>query len=220
MANLNFFELPHVEKDLFYEIDQRNRRYDAIKKTLTPQDAIRASKLAQTYPNFTPDMISSLSLLKMQPEDQTLQLLAERYEQIKQDEGFFKSYVRDPFTALVRGSLMGLEDFYRTFVDRPINAAIAATSGDQAENVSFWEAYSQSGKSTVKQAVQNLAQGKRVNIGSGIIPNSEVLNPQDPNSPNFEEYQFLVSRGIQPTEAQTIINNKSVSYTHLRAHET
>ncbi len=208
MANLNFFELPHVEKDLFYEIDQRNRRYDAIKNTLTPQDAIRASKLAQTYPNFTPDMISSLSLLKMQPEDQTLQLLAERYEQIKQDEGFFKSYVRDPFTALIRGSLMGLEDFYRTFVDRPINAAIASTSGDQAENVSFWEAYSQSGKSTVKQAVQNLAQGRRVNIGSGIIPNSEVLNPQDPNSPNFEEYQFLVSRGIQPTEAQTIINNK------------
>lgn len=208
MAELNFFELPDVEKDLFYEIDQRTKRYDAIKKTLTPQDAIRASKLAQTYPNFTPDMISSLTLLKMQPEDQTLQLLADRYEQLKQDEGFFKSYVRDPFTALVRGSLMGLEDFYRTFVDRPINAAIAATAGDQAATTSFWDAYSQSGKSTVKQAISNLAQGKRVNIGSGILPQSEVLDPADPNSPNFEEYQFLISRGINNTEAANIINNK------------
>ena len=71
--------------------------------------------------------------------------------------------------------LLALEDLYRTTVDRPINSFIAATFGDKAEDLTFKEAYKQSGKSTVKQLISNLAQGQEVNLGEGFLPVSECI---------------------------------------------
>jgi hypothetical protein len=57
-----------------------------------------------------------------------------------------------PCKQVLRLGFLGLEDLYRTTVDRPINSFIASTFGNKAESLTFKEAYRQSGKSTVKQA--------------------------------------------------------------------
>ena len=74
--------------------------------------------------------------------------------------------------------------------------------------MSFADAYRQSGKSTVKQVFKNLAQGKEVNLGDGLLPQSEVFDPDNPNSKMFDEYKYLIQSGFDQERAQSIIQNQ------------
>ena len=115
------------------------------------------------YPNFSPDVISALTLLQVKPEAEVLGEVSARITEHNQQN--LLSRVGNGFKGALRFGLLGLEDAYRTLVDRPINSFIASTFGDQADKLTFQDAYAQSGKSTVRQVVNQVLKGHRVSIG-------------------------------------------------------
>ena len=197
---------PKTEQDLYKELQGRKTQWNRAKASVTKEDAVRASTIAQLYPNFSPDVITSLTMLQVKPEAEVLRTLSERV--LENNKKTLVDKVFDPLKGAVRFGLLGLEDLYRTAVDRPINSMIAATIGDNAEDLTFRDAYAQSGKSTVKQVFSNLAQGKEINLGEGLLPNSEVFDPENPNSKYYDEYKYLVQSGFDNTRAQNIIQNQ------------
>ena len=200
------FDDPQSEQDLYKEILARKTQWNRAKASVTKADADRATAIAKLYPNFSPDVITSLTMLQVKPEAEVLRTLSERI--LEHNKQSLVEKIFDPLKGAVRFGLLALEDLYRTTVDRPINSMIAATIGDQAEDLTFREAYSQSGKSTVKQVFSNLAQGKEINLGDGLLPNSEVFDPQNPNSKYYDEYKYLIQSGFDDQRAQSIIQNQ------------
>ena len=200
------FDNPKSEQDLYKELRQRKTQWTRAQSAVNKADAERATAIAQLYPNFSPDVITSLTMLQVKPEAEVLNTLSQRIVEHNKKSTVEKIF--DPLKGAVRFGLLALEDLYRTTVDRPINSMIAATIGDNAENLSFADAYKQSGKSTVKQVFKNLAQGKEVNLGDGLLPQSEVFDPDNPNSKMFDEYKYLIQSGFDQERAQSIIQNQ------------
>ena len=200
------FDNPKSEQDLYKELRQRKTQWTRAQSAVNKADAERATAIAQLYPNFSPDVITSLTMLQVKPEAEVLNTLSQRIVEHNKKNTVEKIF--DPLKGAVRFGLLALEDLYRTTVDRPINSIIAATIGDNAENLTFADAYRQSGKSTVKQVFKNLAQGKDVNLGDGLLPQSEVFDPENPNSKMFDEYKYLIQSGFDQQRAQSIIQNQ------------
>lgn len=200
------FDNPKSEQDLYKELRQRKTQWTRAQSAVNKADAERATAIAQLYPNFSPDVITSLTMLQVKPEAEVLNTLSQRIVEHNKKNTIEKIF--DPLKGAVRFGLLALEDLYRTTVDRPINSMIAATIGDNAENLSFADAYKQSGKSTVKQVFKNLAQGKEVNLGDGLLPQSEVFDPDNPNSKMYDEYKYLIQSGFDQQRAQSIIQNQ------------
>ena len=200
------YDNPKSEQDLYKELRQRKTQWSRAQAAVTAEDAARATAIAQLYPNFSPDVITSLTMLQVKPEAEVLNTLSQRIVEHNKKNTVEKIF--DPLKGAVRFGLLALEDLYRTTVDRPINSMIAATIGDNAENLSFSEAYKQSGKSTVKQVFKNLAQGKEVNLGDGLLPQSEVFDPDNPNSKMYDEYKYLIQSGFDQQRAQSMIQNQ------------
>ena len=200
------FDNPKSEQDLYKELRQRKTQWTRAQSAVNKADAERATAIAQLYPNFSQDVITSLTMLQVKPEAEVLNTLSQRIVEHNKKSTVEKIF--DPLKGAVRFGLLALEDLYRTTVDRPINSMIAATIGDNAENLSFADAYKQSGKSTVKQVFKNLAQGKEVNLGDGLLPQSEVFDPDNPNSKMFDEYKYLIQSGFDQERAQSIIQNQ------------
>jgi hypothetical protein len=196
---------PAQEKEFYEELAQRQANYKRAKYSVTKDDALRATAIAKAYPNFSPDIITALTTLQVKPEAQVLQDISRRIAESNSQTIIDKIF--EPIQAGVRLGFLGLEDLYRTTVDRPINSFIAATFGDNAENLSFADAYKQSGKSTVKQYMQQLQQGKKINIGQGFLPQSEVFDPANPQSKFYDEYQYMIRSGFDEQRAQSIIQN-------------
>ena len=201
-----YFDDPKSEQDLYKEILARKTQWNRAKASVTKADADRATAIAKLYPNFSPDVITSLTMLQVKPEAEVLSTLSERILEHNKQSTVDKIF--DPLKGAVRFGLLALEDLYRTTVDRPINSMIAATIGDNAEQLTFRDAYAQSGKSTVKQVFKNLAQGKEINLGDGLLPNSEVFDPNNPNSEYYDEYKYLIQSGFDNQRAQSIIQNQ------------
>ena len=200
------FDNPKSEQDLYKELQARKTQWNRAQASVTKEDAQRATAIAQLYPNFSPDVITSLTMLQVKPEAEVLRTLSERI--LEHNKKSLVDKVFDPLKGAVRFGLLALEDLYRTSVDRPINSMIAATIGDKAEDLTFADAYKQSGKSTVRQVFSNLAQGKEVNLGDGLLPNSDVFDPDNPNSKYYDEYKYLIQSGFDNTRAQNIIQNQ------------
>ena len=196
---------PVSEQDLYKEIQAREATYKKAKMSVTREDSLRATSIAKAYPNFSPDIITALTTLQVKPEATVLndisKIIAENNSKTVLDK------VTDPLQAGVRLAFLGLEDLYRTTVDRPINSFIASQFGDNAENLSFKDAYRESGSSTVKQALGQLQAGKKVNIGEGFLPQSEVFDPENPNSKFYDEYQYMIKSGFDSGRASSIIQN-------------
>ncbi len=152
------FDNPKSEQDLYKELRQRKTQWTRAQSSVNKADAERATAIAQLYPNFSPDVITSLTMLQVKPESRSIKYIVTKNRRTYKKNTVEKIF--DPLKGAVRFGLLALEDLYRTTVDRPINSMIAATIGDNAENLSFADAYRQSGKSTVKQVFKNLAQGK------------------------------------------------------------
>ena len=148
---------------------------------------------------------SAMTLLKVKPESEVLAEVSQRIQEHNQRSILAK--VGSGFKAGIRLGLLGLEDAYRSWVDRPINSFIASTFGDQKESLTFQDAYAQSGKSTVRNAINQLRSGQRVNLGQGFLPNSDLFDPSNPNSKFFEEYQYMVKKCMSPDKATQHINN-------------
>ena len=201
-----YFDDPKSEQDLYKEILERKTQWNRAKASVTQADAQRATAIAKLYPNFSPDVITSLTMLQVKPEAEVLSTLSERI--LEHNKKPLINKVFDPLKGAVRFGLLALEDLYRTAVDRPINSMIAATIGDKAEDLTFADAYAQSGKSTVRQVFSNLAQGKEINLGDGLLPQSDVFDPENPNSKYFDEYKYLIQSGFDDTRAQNIIQNQ------------
>ena len=201
-----YFDDPKSEQDLYKEILARKTQWNKAKASVTKADAQRATAIAKLYPNFSPDVITSLTMLQVKPEAEVLNTLSERI--LEHNKKSLVDKVFDPLKGAVRFGLLALEDLYRTTVDRPINSMIAATIGDKAEDLTFAEAYRQSGKSTVRQVFSNLAQGREVNLGDGLLPQSNVFDPDNPNSKYYDEYKYLIQSGFDNTRAQNIIQNQ------------
>ena len=196
---------PAQEQEFYQEIIRRQATYKRAKQSITKEDAIRASAISQAYPNFSPDVITALTTLQVKPEAQVLddisRMIAQSNSQTILDKVF------EPIQAGVRLGFLGLEDLYRTTIDRPINSFIASTFGNKAETLTFSEAYKQSGKSTVKQALEQLRKGQKLNIGEGFLPQSEVFDPNNPQSKFYDEYQYMIRSGFDNGRAQSIIQN-------------
>lgn len=200
-----YFDNPAQERDLYEEIYNRQIKYKRTRDSVTAMDAARASSISKLYPNFSPDVISAMTLLKVKPESEVLAEVSQRIQEHNQRSILAK--VGSGFKAGIRLGLLGLEDAYRSWVDRPINSFIASTFGDQKESLTFQDAYAQSGKSTVRNAINQLRSGQRVNLGQGFLPNSDLFDPNNPNSKFFEEYQYMVKKGMSPDKATQHINN-------------
>lgn len=200
-----YFDNPAQERDLYEEIYNRQKQYKQTRDRVTLNDATRATQISRLYPNFSPDVVSALTLLQVKPEAEVLGEVSARIAEHNQ-RGIF-SKVGNGFKAGIRLGLLGLEDAYRSWIDRPINSFIAATFGDQADNLTFSDAYALSGKSTVRQAINQLRQGKRVNLGEGFLPDSDEFDAQNPNSKFYEEYQYMVQKGMAPDRAAQQIND-------------
>jgi len=200
-----FRDNPKSEQDLYAEIQAREATYKRVKKTFTYDDTLRATAISKAYPNFSPDVITALTTLQVRPEAEVLNEISKTI--IENNSKTLLDKVTDPLQAGVRLAFLGLEDVFRTFVDRPINSAIAAGMGKNADELGFWEAYKQSGKSTVKQAINQLNQGREVNIGEGFLPKSEVFDPENPNSKFYDEYQYMIRSGFEQDKAARVIQN-------------
>jgi len=196
---------PAQEQELYQEIIKRQATYKRAKQSITKEDAMRASAISQAYPNFSPDVITSLTTLQVKPESQVLQDISRTIAQSNSETLLDKVF--EPIQAGVRLGFLGLEDLYRTTVDRPINSFIASTFGNKAESLTFGEAYRQSGKSTVKQAIGELRKGRKLNIGKGFLPQSDVFDPANPQSKFYDEYQYMIRSGFDEGRAQSIIQN-------------
>ena len=196
---------PAQEQEFYKELQRREATYKRAKQSINKEDAMRASAIAQAYPNFSPDVITALTTLQVKPEATVLQDISKMIAQ--SNSKTILDRVFDPIQAGVRLGFLGLEDLYRTTVDRPINSFIAATFGDKAENLTFREAYKQSGKSTVKQLLRQLDKGQKVNLGEGFLPQSEVFDPENPQSKFYDEYQYMIRSGFDSGRAQQIIQN-------------
>ena len=83
---------------------------------------MRASSIAQAYPNFSPDVITALTTLQVKPEATVLDDISKMIAQSNSKTILDKVF--DPLQAGVRLGFLGLEDLYRTTVDRPINSFI------------------------------------------------------------------------------------------------
>ena len=200
------YDNPKSEQDLYKELRQRKTQWTRAQSAVNKEDAARATAISQLYPNFSPDVITSLTMLQVKPESEVLNTLSQRI--IEHNKKSLVEKISDPLKGAVRFGLLALEDLYRTTVDRPLNSMIAATIGDNAENLSFADAYKQSGSSTVKQVFKNLAQGKEVNLGDGLLPQSDVFDPNNPNSKMYDEYKYLIQSGFEEQRAQSIIQNQ------------
>lgn len=215
-----FFDNPSQEKDLYKEIYDRQTNYKRTKESVLLDDSVRASSISKMYPNFSPDVISALTLLQVKPEAEVLAEVSARIAENNQRSILQKT--GNGFKAGIRLGLLGLEDAYRSWVDRPINSFIASTFGDQAKDLTFQDAYAQSGKSTVRQAVNQLRQGKRVNLGDGFLPDSDEFDAQNPNSKFYEEYQYMVKKGMDSDRAAQQISDylgDPITDLDLRAQE-
>ena len=200
-----YFDNPAQERDLYEEIYNRQIKYKRTRDSVTAMDAARASSISKLYPNFSPDVISAMTLLKVKPESEVLAEVSQRIQEHNQRSILAK--VGSGFKAGIRLGLLGLEDAYRSWVDRPINSFIASAFGDQKDSLTFQDAYALSGKSTVRNAINQLRSGQRVNLGQGFLPNSDLFDPNNPNSKFFEEYQYMVKKGMSPDKATQHINN-------------
>ena len=69
---------PKTEQDLYKELQGRKTQWNRAKASVTKEDAVRASTIAQLYPNFSPDVITSLTMLQVKPEAEVLRTLSER----------------------------------------------------------------------------------------------------------------------------------------------
>lgn len=196
---------PAEEANFYKELQQRQATYKRAKNSITKEDALRASAIAKAYPNFSPDVITSLTTLQVKPEAQVLNDISKMISQSNSKTVLDKVF--DPLQAGVRLGFLGLEDLYRTTVDRPINSFIASTFGDKAENLSFADAYRQSGKSTVKQLFSEINKGKKINLGEGFLPVSETFDAQNPQSKFYDEYQYMIRSGFDQGRAEQIIQN-------------
>ena len=196
---------PVSEQELYKEIQARQATYKKAKRSVSVDDAKRASAISKAYPNFSPDVITALTTLQVKPEATVLNEISKTIAESNSKTVLDR--VTDPLQAGVRLGFLGLEDLYRTTVDRPINSFIAANFGKNADELSFREAYKQSGSSTVKQAIQQLQKGKSVNIGEGFLPKSEVFDPDNPNSKFYDEYQYMIKSGMDSQRASQIIQN-------------
>ena len=196
---------PAQEQEFYQEIIKRQATYKRAKQSISKEDAVRASAISQAYPNFSPDVITALTTLQVKPEATVLNDISKMIAQSNSQTILDKVF--EPLQAGVRLGFLGLEDLYRTTVDRPINSFIAATFGDKAETLTFSEAYRQSGKSTVKQLIGELNKGKKVNLGEGFLPQSEVFDPANPQSKFYDEYQYMIRSGFDEGRAQSIIQN-------------
>ena len=200
-----YFDNPAQERDLYEEIYNRQVKYKQTKDNISVDDATRATSISRMYPNFSPDVISALTLLQVKPEAEVLGEVSARITEHNQQN--LLARVGNGFKGALRFGLLGLEDAYRTLVDRPINSFIASTFGDQADKLTFQDAYAQSGKSTVRQVVNQLRQGNRVNLGEGFLPDSDEFDSTNPNSKYYEEYQYMVQKGMAPDRAAQKIND-------------
>ena len=200
-----YFDNPAQERDLYEEIYNRQIKYKRTRDSVNAMDAARASSISKLYPNFSPDVISAMTLLKVKPEAEVLAEVSQRIQEHNQRSILAK--VGSGFKAGIRLGLLGLEDAYRSWVDRPINSFIASAFGDQKDSLTFQDAYALSGKSTVRNAINQLRSGQRVNLGEGFLPNSDLFDPNNPNSKFFEEYQYMVKKGMSPDKATQHINN-------------
>ena len=196
---------PAEEANFYKELQQRQATYKRAKNSITKDDALRASAIAKAYPNFSPDVITSLTTLQVKPEAQVLNDISKMISQSNSKTVLDKVF--DPLQAGVRLGFLGLEDLYRTTVDRPINSFIASTFGDKSENLSFADAYRQSGKSTVKQLFGEMNKGKKINLGEGFLPVSETFDAQNPQSKFYDEYQYMIRSGFDQGRAEQIIQN-------------
>ena len=200
-----YFDNPKEEQDLYAEIYARQKKYSQVKNSVTRDDSQRASAISKAYPNFSPDVISALTLLQVKPEAEVLQEVSKRIVENNQ-KGLLGKF-GGGLKAGVRLGLLGLEDAYRSWVDRPINSFIASTFGDYKDQLTFQDAYAQSGSSTVRQALRQLKSGNRVNLGEGFIPDSDEFDPNNPNSKFYEEYKYMVQKGMDPDKAVQNINS-------------
>jgi len=196
---------PAQEQEFYQELQRRQATYKRAKQSISKEDAMRASSIAQAYPNFSPDVITALTTLQVKPEATVLEDISKMIAQSNSKTILDKVF--DPLQAGVRLGFLGLEDLYRTTIDRPINSFIASRFGDNAENLTFKEAYKQSGKSTVKQLIGQLNRGQKVNLGEGFLPVSEVFDPENPQSKFYDEYQYMIRSGFDEGRAQQVIQN-------------
>ena len=200
-----FRDNPKSEENLYKDIAKRYSQYEQAKKNVNVDDAARASTIAKLYPNFSPDVITAMTMLNVKPESELLKDISRTITEYNSKT--IKDKVLDPLKAATRFTFLGFEDLYRTLIDRPINSFIASTFGDKAEQLTFSEAYKQSGKSTVKQVFNEMSAGRKVNLGEGILPQSDMFDPQNPNSKFYDEYQTMIKGGIDPNQAQKYLQD-------------
>ena len=72
------FDNPKSEQDLYKELQARKTQWNRAQASVTKEDAQRATAIAQLYPNFSPDVITSLTMLQVKPEAEVLRTLSER----------------------------------------------------------------------------------------------------------------------------------------------
>ena len=103
-----FFDNPSQEKNLYKEIYDRQTNYKRTKESVLLDDSVRASSISKMYPNFSPDVISALTLLQVKPEAEVLAEVSARIAENNQRSILQKT--GNGFKAGIRLGLLGLEE--------------------------------------------------------------------------------------------------------------
>lgn len=191
---LSFFNPPDRERLLIREAEAHDRRTRANRSQATPAIAANAARIAEAYPTLDREVIAATSLAGIPADHPLLEQVALRSWEA--DQGLW-----DLVTSAIKGTtrVAGTiaQSFYEELVSRPVRTAVGTLQGR-----SIGEAYSEAGRSVGVRALDELFGGRRVNLGSGFLPSSDVATPDDPN------VQQLVNLGADPEVAMTSVQNR------------
>ncbi len=183
--HLNFFPAPERERQLIAEAERHDRQVRAMRSQVTVPIAINTAATAAAYPTLDPGVIAAVSLAGI-PADNPM-LLEVAMRSWERDQQFWDvAYTALKGTTRIAGTIA--QSFYEELISRPIRIGVGALQG-------IPDPVGQSGSSVGVRALQEIAAGRRVNLGSGFLPGNDVADPDDPN------VQRLVEGGVPEDEA-------------------
>ena len=232
-----------VIKNFGYDDDLFDDNYQETLKTkkdispvVSQEEADRAAKIANTYPNLPGSVIAAAAKLGLPFNDNRLNNIAQKIEtqretafsKIKRFVGenplaqevknnkFFQvagSPIDNVIKPTVRGAVTGLVDIYEAIFPA---LARAEELQDQNPSMSFGDAYKQAVKGTLRtpKILEAIRSGENFDLGRGWLKLST-----DPSE--TPEYKKLVAAGYDPIQArQYVLDNVLGTQVDVEARET
>jgi len=204
-------ENPFKDKESLEKLKAREVRFDSLREKVNEQTAELAIKNAVNANYLAPNVGATAAVANIDFDDIDPRTL-ERFAQTIVDEqaGPWNAFKRSA-KGVARGSFLAFDaglDYVDQILGRfPVaigqrykdkkNKGISSSQALSETFEEFPEIRQQVGDTAFTLALREIKEGKPVNIGTGIIPNSQ-------NMVDTPEYQKLIGMGVQPNQALSL----------------